>query len=153
MPNRMSIRLLLPGVALAMLCAGSVHAKDARVEAGKRDYLALCASCHGPEAMGDGPVAAALDPRPPDLTQIASRRDGVFPVPAITRMVDGRDPVVAHGTRAMPVWGEHFTKGTDSRDGFGYARGRIQLVVEYLKSIQQPPQPPAGETAGGETDG
>jgi mono/diheme cytochrome c family protein len=139
MPKRRSIQLLLAGVAAAALWAGDSQAKDSRLEAGERDYRALCASCHGPEARGDGPVAAALDPRPPDLTGIAKRRDGVFPVPTVTRMVDGRDPVVAHGTRSMPVWGEHFAEGTEAREGFGYARGRIQLIVEYLKSIQQPP--------------
>jgi mono/diheme cytochrome c family protein len=140
MPQRRSTRFLVTAAAIgALLCAaGSAQAEDPRLEAGARDYQALCASCHGPKAMGDGPAAASLDPRPPNLTEIAKRRGGVFPAPTIARMIDGRDPVIAHGTRAMPVWGKHFDKGTDTRDGFGYSKGRIQLLVEYLKSIQEP---------------
>jgi mono/diheme cytochrome c family protein len=32
-------------------------------------YRAQCRVCHGEEAKGDGPAAAALTPRPPDLTR------------------------------------------------------------------------------------
>lgn len=32
-------------------------------------YGKLCAPCHGPAGRGDGPVAAALNPRPTDLTK------------------------------------------------------------------------------------
>jgi mono/diheme cytochrome c family protein len=31
---------------------------------GEEHYVQLCASCHGPRGDGDGPLAAALDPRP-----------------------------------------------------------------------------------------
>ena len=127
-------------LATATLClwGGETQAEDARAAQGERDYRALCASCHGAEARGDGPVAVALDPKPSDLTAIAARRDGVFPVPTIARLIDGRDPVVAHGNRDMPVWGRQFSESVGDR-GFGYSRGRIQLLVEYLKTIQNPP--------------
>lgn len=36
------------------------------LDAGKRTYDGLCASCHGPEGKGDGPAAASLDPGPTD---------------------------------------------------------------------------------------
>jgi len=36
--------------------------------AGAALYQRLCAGCHGPEGRGDGVAAAALSPRPPDLT-------------------------------------------------------------------------------------
>jgi mono/diheme cytochrome c family protein len=32
--------------------------------AGAKLYATYCASCHGPEGKGDGPVAATLNPRP-----------------------------------------------------------------------------------------
>jgi mono/diheme cytochrome c family protein len=32
-------------------------------------YADNCAVCHGDEGKGDGPIAASLTPRPPDLTQ------------------------------------------------------------------------------------
>jgi mono/diheme cytochrome c family protein len=43
-------------------------AKDtAAIKAGKKLYATNCASCHGPEAMGDGPAANSLNPRPKPL--------------------------------------------------------------------------------------
>lgn len=36
--------------------------------AGKAVYETNCASCHGPNGMGDGPAAAALDPKPRNFT-------------------------------------------------------------------------------------
>jgi len=36
--------------------------------AGKEKYDQICASCHGPGGKGDGPAAAALDPKPRDLS-------------------------------------------------------------------------------------
>lgn len=34
------------------------------IEAGKAIYDVYCATCHGSEGLGDGPAAAALDPKP-----------------------------------------------------------------------------------------
>lgn len=39
---------------------------------GRKLYAANCASCHGAEGRGDGPLAANLDPPPPDLAQTMS---------------------------------------------------------------------------------
>jgi mono/diheme cytochrome c family protein len=36
--------------------------------AGAQLYATYCASCHGPEGKGDGPVAATLNPRPANHT-------------------------------------------------------------------------------------
>jgi mono/diheme cytochrome c family protein len=38
------------------------------IVAGAETYKILCATCHGPEGKGDGPGAAALDPKPADLS-------------------------------------------------------------------------------------
>jgi len=35
---------------------------------GKEIFESSCAACHGPEGKGDGPAAAALEPKPRDLT-------------------------------------------------------------------------------------
>jgi mono/diheme cytochrome c family protein len=34
---------------------------------GRRLYAANCASCHGDQGLGDGPAAAAIDPKPPAI--------------------------------------------------------------------------------------
>ena len=38
---------------------------------GKEFYAKHCAGCHGPAGKGDGPAAAALTPKPLDLTSKA----------------------------------------------------------------------------------
>jgi len=43
-------------------------ADAAPVDRGVEVFAQHCASCHGTEARGDGPLAASLDPAPVDLT-------------------------------------------------------------------------------------
>ncbi len=40
----------------------------------RRQFLRLCAPCHGPEGRGDGPLAAQLGSPPPDFTRGGWRR-------------------------------------------------------------------------------
>jgi len=60
-------RTLATWIAFAALAAPSgAFAADAA--AGKASFEANCASCHGPEGKGDGPVGAVLDPKPRDFS-------------------------------------------------------------------------------------
>lgn len=97
-------------------------------------YRAHCASCHGMEGKGDGPVASALTTRPPDLTTIAQRNGGVFPAARIKKVIAGDEGMAAHGSREMPVWGPVFHQIQEDRD---YGEIRLQNLVDYLKSIQK----------------
>jgi mono/diheme cytochrome c family protein len=54
-----------------------------------------CLSCHGPEAVGDGPASALLPKRPKDLTMIA--RPPIFPDGIVAFRI-------AHGKNTMPAW-------------------------------------------------
>jgi mono/diheme cytochrome c family protein len=109
-------------------------------EIGAPLYARYCTSCHGVGGRGDGPTAATLPTRPADLTAIAKRRNGQFPAAEIAKFIDGRFEFPAHGSREMPVWGERFGSDVpDSEVGESIARGNIASLVEYLKSIQQPP--------------
>ena len=93
-----------------------------------------CASCHGCDAKGKGPVAPALVNVPTDLTQLSASNGGVFPRERITAVLSGRGrPVPAHGSSDMPVWGPIF-RGLDTRAG--YDEIRIANLVTYLESIQ-----------------
>ena len=62
-------------------------------------------ACHGLDGNGKGPLSAELKSQPADLTILAKRNDGVFPVNAIYEVIDGRKAIKAHGTREMPIWG------------------------------------------------
>lgn len=93
-----------------------------------------CAACHGRGGRGDGPLAANLVRKPPDLTALAAKNDGKFPFEKVARSIDGRETSRAHGLPDMPVWGEVFAKttGTESPT-VGTAVSRI---THYVWSIQ-----------------
>jgi mono/diheme cytochrome c family protein len=101
---------------------------------GKAMFDTYCTSCHGREAKGDGPAAAALKKPPADLTHISARNNGTFPVEKIRRFIDGRENVAGHGSREMPVWGGLFI-GVDRDSDMG--KIRIANLTEYLRSIQK----------------
>src|SRR5512132_2502703 len=108
------------------------------VHVGHRYFVRYCSACHGAEGRGDGPAASALQPPPADLTRIAQRRGGHFPVAEIRAYIDGRIGVPAHGRREMPVWGERLEEIVGGGSlGEAVARSSIQLLVEYLQAIQQ----------------
>ena len=110
---------------------------EAEGDVGRRHYVRYCASCHGTDARGKGPVAGELKKPPTDLTRIAARRKGQFSDAEIAKFIDGRAAVPAHGTREMPIWGERFSTqyGSDSV-AEEVTRGKIGVLVQYLKSIQ-----------------
>jgi mono/diheme cytochrome c family protein len=95
-----------------------------------------CATCHGHEGKGDGPVVPSLTKQPPDLTTIAARNGGHFPGEALVRFVAGDDRLVAaHGSREMPVWGPIF-RSLEPHDRL--TRIRIENVVAFIESMQKP---------------
>ena len=79
-----------------------------QVKMGALDYQNFCAACHGKDARGNGPVAMELKIAPPSLRKLAARRNGVFDVNEIVKIIDGRDMPRAHGTPEMPIWGSLF---------------------------------------------
>lgn len=119
------------GLPLARVSAGSTE--DLSSFTGKELYARFCAACHGLEGHGDGIVASDLNVTVPDLTRLAHRHGGVFPVGDVKRFIDGRDAASAHGTRSMPVWGYRFQDaGIDARASDQI----IERIVGYLRAIQ-----------------
>jgi hypothetical protein len=102
-------------------------------------YEQLCASCHGVDARGNGPVAPLIKIHVPDLTRIAYRDGGEFPTEDVRRIIDGRSDRPAHGPRDMPVWGWQFYDSQNTDDSAERARvdAMISRLVDYLRSIQQ----------------
>lgn len=101
----MHVRTFAASLAAAAVIAGAAPAQDAAT--GAAIYLQHCATCHGLDADGDGPMAPALILQPPDLTALSSRNGGRFPYARVIARIDGRDPLVAHGS-PMPVYGQFF---------------------------------------------
>lgn len=63
--------LILGAAALSAASGKQGAAKAAILEEGRAVFEANCASCHGPAGQGDGPAAAALDPKPRNLAEAA----------------------------------------------------------------------------------
>ena len=122
-------------LTLSALPAWSDEASDMP---GSELYRVFCASCHGPQAHGDGPVAQTLKPKVPDLTRIAARNGGTFPKERVRETIDGQSLPRVHGTRAMPVWGWDFY-AMNRQDPARRERVKelIGRLVEYLESIQE----------------
>jgi mono/diheme cytochrome c family protein len=97
-------------------------------------YKAYCASCHGDDGKGNGPMAAWMKVAPPDLTLIAARNGGKFPLARVDRIISGEEALPSgHGTRYMPVWGPVFSQVTRDQD---LGRVRVDNLARYLRDIQ-----------------
>jgi len=69
---------------------------------GKATYATMCSSCHGPEGKGDGVAAAALNPKPRNLTDasyMSTRSDATL----FKAIKEGGTSVGK--SASMPPWG------------------------------------------------
>ena len=129
----------LPTLAVALgLFAAPLAAEDP--DEGQALYMTHCAACHGAEAAGDGPMAPILTLQPPDLTALSADNAGVFPLLRVVRRIDGRDPLVAHGS-PMPVYGDFFEQGASvalkAPSGQPVMTSEpLAHLVAYLRGIQ-----------------
>jgi mono/diheme cytochrome c family protein len=104
-------------------------------DVGAKLFATYCASCHGKNGRGDGPVSAELRRTPPDLTRFTAWNGGAFPRDRVYRIIDGRE-VRAHGDRTMPVWGDAFSRSREAPSDAD-VRQRLDAIVRYLEAIQQ----------------
>jgi hypothetical protein len=132
--------------AIVVLLVSQVGAWAQNIDVGEMEYLSSCAPCHGRNANGKGPLADQLKAAPVDLTQLAKRNGGVFPMNAVYEKIDGRQEVKAHGTREMPIWGYRYhpfpigadqTTNRNLPDPEPIIRGRILSLIDYLNRIQE----------------
>jgi mono/diheme cytochrome c family protein len=135
------LRIAVAGILLVLGGTSAWSAEYVQMT-GKELYGRFCASCHGAQGRGDGPVAPAFKIEVPDLTLIARRAGGVFPKDRVVRIIDGRHIIAAHGSRTMPVWGEDFGRaelGTPNAERA--TRILIDRIADYLEQLQKPAAP------------
>lgn len=139
---------LLPIVGLVVALNSAVAEEP---DIGKAEYESACAVCHGLDGKGQGPVASQLRQTPTDLTVIAKKNGGVFPINSIYETVDGRKEVKSHGPREMPIWGFRYAPWQNQAFGFGSGnnyidplydpeatiRRHILAIIDYLYRIQE----------------
>lgn len=148
MKRAFDIRTLAGALAAALIALGSANAQDP--DGGEEDdyhfgiveYEISCLPCHGAGGRGDGPLAPHLATPPPDLTAIARRNGGTFPIIEIYEMIDGRAMVASHSAREMPIWGERYRiEVPDEQDRLMVeieAVRRLAALVGHLRALQEP---------------
>ena len=95
-----------------------------------------CATCHGLDGRGKGPVSKALKQEVPDLTRLSLRNHGAFPAIHVrTIIMFGADDLLpAHGSKEMPIWGPIFHEIEFDQD---LGNVRLENVTKHLESIQR----------------
>lgn len=71
------------------------------MEKGKKLFASNCAMCHGNTGKGDGPLAASLDPKPANLSDVAKNEsdgelfwkisNGKLPMPSFQKTIKEKD--------------------------------------------------------------
>lgn len=131
--------VIFAGAALSVLGA-CLGAAEGDAERGEALYLENCVACHGVDLDGQGPMAGVMIIKPSDLTALSASNDGAFPLVRVIKRIDGRDPLVSHGS-PMPVYGSHF----EGRDlALKTAAGQpimtsqpVADLVAYLQGVQK----------------
>lgn len=102
---------------------------------GPQLYKAYCATCHGTDGKGFGPMSQWLKITTPDLTRIGVRSGNKFPLERVQRIIAGEENITSgHGTREMPVWGPIFSQVAKDQD---WGHMRIYNLAKYLETIQR----------------
>lgn len=136
-----------PVAILAPLCAvlalagcNPFKAPEPPMPTGQEDYNAVCATCHGPGGLGDGPSAAGLAKKPANLTLLARNNGGTFPTTAVMAQIWGYSGGGQNGA-VMPSFAP-LLEGSqmvlyDGGDGIATPTPvRLVNVAEYLKTLQ-----------------
>lgn len=125
--------------ALALLALAACTPE--RQVSGRALYEAYCLGCHGSAGQGDGPAAAGLARPPADLTRIAERNGGSFPMVRVMSVIDG---YTRRGDRAsvMPELGAALQEGPiilyDAGDGSAVPTpANLVALGEYLQGLQR----------------
>ncbi len=131
---------LISSVACVLASMSAAAVAQQKVDIGKREFDSKCAVCHGKDGKGGGPYSEQLKRNLPDLTTMARRNAGVFPVTRTYEVIEGAG--AGHGTRDMPVWGMDYTiQANDQLPDLPYnqalyVRTRIMALLEYLNQLQ-----------------
>ncbi|MDJ1017407.1 MAG: cytochrome c [Paracoccaceae bacterium] len=136
----MKVQKACLAAAAAVLMPLSAVAQDAGI--GETLYNQYCATCHGLDGAGEGPLTQIMVDKPSDLRLLSANNPqvaGEFPMLHVIHVIDGRTGLRAHGG-PMPTYGDIFmSEETGDRETYGAVlatRGRVLSLAMYLESIQ-----------------
>ena len=113
-----------------------VWPEDGNAGRGEEIYQDYCATCHGLEMTGHGPMAGVLLIPPANLSRLEVRNEGEFPTGRVVKRIDGREPLVSHGS-PMPVYGDFFQgKGVMLKSAHGQPILTSQPVADLEAYLQ-----------------
>jgi mono/diheme cytochrome c family protein len=123
------LSVLVTTSLLAEQSSDQESASDRSSVKGSEIFRHYWASCHGIDGRGHGPASAALKHGAPDLTQVARRNGGKFPVQHVRDIIEGKESSpMAHGSQEMPVWGPIFHRVEWDQDLVQCEAGRDHQV-------------------------
>ncbi len=80
-------------------------------------------------------AASALKVPPPDLTVLSKNNKGSYPSLKVSAIIRGEQPLPAHGSKDMPVWGSLFWKMSQGHES--EVQQRIANLNKYVEGMQQ----------------
>jgi mono/diheme cytochrome c family protein len=104
---------------------------------GRQMYASYCASCHGIDGRGNGPVAVMLRKQPADLSALSRNNGGRFPSEHVATVLEFGAENMAHGTIEMPVWGPVLGKMDVSVPEQSMRQLRVSNLIRYIESMQE----------------
>jgi len=104
---------------------------------GYAEYQQYCAVCHGIFADGKGLAVPILTQKPTNLRRLAARYGAPLSKQKLIRTIDGSEPILAHGSREMPIWGTRLYEQVPNPMPDTRQRGAILTILDYLESIQE----------------
>jgi len=117
------------GIAIAAALLGLPSlAAAGDAAAGKAPFTANCASCHGETGKGDGPVGAALDPRPRDFSAGAFKFDTDG---------DGKPGTDADLTKVIRNGGAAFGGSPLMAPWPTLSDAEVSNVIAYIRSLKK----------------
>ena len=127
------------GIGYADQSAGKVVVPVSKTPAnsGKQMYISYCASCHGIDGRGDGPVAMELRKHPADLSVLSRNNGGRFPSEHVSAVLQFGMENSAHGTAEMPVWGPVLGRMDLMGSQINMKALRISNLSRFLETIQE----------------
>jgi mono/diheme cytochrome c family protein len=126
-------------LVVLFLCSGlGTRVWAAATDQGQQLYIQYCASCHGKDGRGNGPVSPYLKIKVPDLTLLKKNNKGIYPMAKVMSAIDGSRAVRAHGDREMPVWGEIFRKEAEAAKYTELTSLlKTKTIAEYVSTLQR----------------
>jgi Cytochrome c len=132
--KRRAFYLTAAAALLSAIAIGTARAESA----GKGEFLANCARCHGTDGKGKVATMRAVPGYVSiDLTRLSKENGGKFPRQEVEETIEGSKRFPAHLVGDMPAWGLRFRNEPGKSGSEKEVKHRIAALRDYIESIQE----------------